>query len=50
MACRVCHKCGRPKDCYDELCIMCELKDGIVEKVKTAVKILKGDANEKSAG
>ncbi len=34
MSCKKCPKCGHPKDCEDELCIVCELKGDIVKKVK----------------
>lgn len=37
MGCRNCPKCGRPKDCDDELCIMCELKEASIEKAKSVI-------------
>ena len=36
MSCKVCPKCGHHKDCWDELCVMCELKGEVVKKVKKA--------------
>jgi len=48
VACRVCPECGRPKDCMDELCIVCELKGAAVDKVKSVVKKIKrGGKDEK---
>jgi hypothetical protein len=32
MACP-CPNCGRPKDCEDELCVMCELKAEVKAKI-----------------
>ena len=32
-----CPKCRRPKDCNDELCVMCELKETVVKNVKSIV-------------
>ena len=36
MGCRECPKCQRPKACDDEFCIVCELKEAAVEKIKRA--------------
>ena len=36
-----CPKCGRPKACDDELCIMCELREDAIEKVKNLGRKLK---------
>ena len=45
MGCRIC-KCGRPKDCNDDLCIMCEL----IEDAKDKVKKVFGGNHDKSIG
>ena len=47
MSCRECPNCGHPKDCHDELCIMCELKGEAKGKVKNMVKKITGGGNEK---
>ena len=39
MGCRNCPKCGRSKDCNDELCIVCELKENLKDKAKKILKI-----------
>lgn len=41
MGCRTCPKCDRPKACDDELCIMCELKEAAIEKVKHVAETVK---------
>lgn len=41
MGCRNCPKCDRPKSCDDELCILCELKEGAIEKVKRVADTVK---------
>ena len=37
MACP-CPNCGHPKDCGDDLCVLCELKGVVVDKVKAVLK------------
>jgi len=33
-----CPNCGHPKDCGDDLCVLCELKGVVIDKVKAVFK------------
>jgi len=46
MGCRTCPQCGHHKDCWDELCIVCELKGEAIKKVKNIF----GGKHEKDTG
>ena len=53
MACRNCPKCGRPKNCDDELCVVCELKEIALEAPKVIFNRIiskRGSNHEESAG
>ena len=47
MACNRCPECGKPKDCDEDYCFMCELKETATNKVKQVFHL--GGSNVKSA-